>query len=296
VEIAYRLTRLEISLEPAPDFCTYADNERQGNAFSEMFGTDFFGNALYLMMIDMMSQPFADGQANLLLQLWDMEDTSANTPDPLVTVGLSMGELAADDWESRTDKLDFPITINSVDVDDQNLPISRNQAEVVMEDGKTYVRTTAPSTVVYRSPAGDFILYNHMAEFEVDAPRSPLTPPPETAGSIAIPESMGQNDAETAQGVICGAMPMDAFRSIGMPAEVALLCGMSFTPCAAGQDPTTGECDSILTLFQEGCGILMGPAGELDADTDGDGVNDAYSSVVRASAKRIKLAGVADPN
>jgi hypothetical protein len=136
-----------------------------------------------------------------------------------------------------------------------------------------------------------------MAQFEVDVPRSPLTPPPETAGSIAIPESMGQDDAETAQGVICGAMPTDAFGGIGMPAELALLCPFNgFTPCDVGQDPTTGECDSILTLFQEGCSGLLGAAGELDADTDGDGVNDAYSSVVRASAKRIKLAGVADPS
>lgn len=295
IEIAYRLTRLEISLDPAPDFCVFSGNDKQGNAFSDLFQGSLFSNALYTMMRDMMGQPFANGDANVLVHVMDLDDPTANTADPLIHLGLSMGTLAAD-WLSQPDKLDFPVTINTVDVDDQNLPLTRNPAELVMEGGKTLLRSTSPELVFFRSSAGDFILHGNMTQFEVDPGRSKLTPPPETVDSATLPETLGQDAAAEAQGVICGAMLAESFATIGMPAELAVLCLVDgFVPCAAGQDPTTGECDSIMTLFERGCTNLLSPAGPPDADVDGDGVNDAYSSVVKASAKRVKIVGVADP-
>ncbi len=294
VEVVFRLTRLEISLDPVPSFCTFADNPNQGNAMKEVFLGGLLGNAMYELMTSSMGDAFLTGEANLLLQVFDMEDPTAQTPDPFIKIGLSMGELGAS-WDSRDDKLDFPVLVSARDVDDQNRSLTMNAAEIVMEGGRTFIRSTSPQMVFFRSSEGDFILYGTMAEFEIDPARSQLTAPPDTASSVTLPETIGGDSDETAQGVICGAMPASDFRSIGMPAEVALLCLLEgFTACEGDQDPEQAECDSIVDLLERGCDPWMAPLGALDADTDGDGVNDAYSTLVKASGKRVRLVGVAD--
>ncbi len=296
IEVAFRLSRFEISLDPAPDFCVFSGNDKQGNAFSSLFEGALLSNALFTTTRDLMGQMFADGTANLLIHLMDMEDPTAGASDPLIHLGLSMATLA-EEWASRTDKLDFPVNINAIDVDDENLPLTRNPAELVIEGGKTIVRSTTASTVYFRTDGGaDFNMHANMSRIEVDPGRSLLTPPPETADWATLPETLGQESAAEAQGVICGAMLAESFATIPMPAELVLLCPFDgFIACAQGQDPTLGECDSIATLFERGCAGLLSPAGPPDADVDGDGVNDAYSAVVKVSAKRVRLVGVADP-
>jgi hypothetical protein len=107
---------------------------------------------------------------------------------------------------------------------------------------------------------------------------------------------------------MCGALAESSFAGMGFPqgnvmglaVPLEVFCldqAGKYRSCAAGQDPLKGECSSILDLLKGGCSNLgaqfIAPIGEPDADTDGDGVNDAYSMVSRISAQRVKVVGFA---
>jgi cysteine-rich repeat protein len=290
-ELIYRLQVLHVTRDPAPSFCKHANNENQGNAMGKLFAND----TMVTTVQSLMGGQFTAGNINLLIYIMDLDDPSAKTPDPLVGIGMATGVLDAD-WTSQTDKLDFPVKVNPTDLNDDNLPKNIIPSELIVENGKTFFRTTAAVSAGYSTTDGaQFSIFDAMMSAEVDPARSKPPAPPEFADSVQLPESSGGTDTEPT-GYMCGVLLASNFESIPMPDAMAVLCiGMGFRSCSNGQDPTKGECDSILTMFQKGCPGMMNAIGEPDADVDGDGKNEGYTSVVYFSEKRVKLTGVAPP-
>ncbi len=289
-EVVFRLTELSISREPAPSWCVFADNENQGNAFAKIFPEDDL--IIHTTMQTLVNLLFLGGGVHVLVHALDLDDPTMETADPLVHLGMSMGE-GAIDWISQEEKLDFPIEVHANDVDEDNVPTSLIPAEIVTDGDVVELRTTAPGKAGFSESEADFTLYGAMTRAQIDPPRSRPRSPPDLAAGIALPQTVGASDEEGPRGVLCGAMLAESFRSIPFPAELGLLCP-DFTPCEDDQDPKQGECSSILDFLSEGCGALLSPMGEPDADIDGDGIDDAYSAVVGTAIERIKMVGVGE--
>jgi cysteine-rich repeat protein len=295
-ELVFRLTRLKILTDSAPDYCVYAGNKNHGNAVGALFPSSTMLDA----MGGLMNGSFSDGTANVLEHVLDLDSRAADTPDTTVNIGISQGALAAD-WSSQSDKLDFPVTLNASAVDTLGLPKTFMVSQLVDKgNGLMELQSLTPGKAGFTGPGNaDFTLYNAMARLEVDSARSQPQSPPTFADSLKMPESLGHDADAAPQGRLCGAMLASSFQTIGMPGMLAGLCAMlsssTFTACDSttpAKDPTKGECDSILTLLQKGCPPLLNPIGDPDADTDGDGTNDGYSVVVGLSAKRVKVTGI----
>ena len=297
-DVVFRLNRLAILTEDAPEYCAFANNKNKGNAMRNLFPE---GSTMLDTMTGLLNGMFNDGGVNVLLHITDLDSAAADKPDPIIGIGISVGDVAAD-WASQTDKLDFPVTVNQQFLDAQGMPVMLLSSELADKGGGIMeCRTTKPGKAGFTEPGGgmDFTLYQAMSVLEVDAPRSQPSPPPTLAADLKLPETTGR-DADTApQGRLCGAMKAESFASIGLPGVLAVPCDMfNYTPCDSLFDPnqwldtTKGECDSVLTLLQGGCGTILNPIGEPDADTDGDGTNDAYSVVVAQSSKRVKVVGI----
>jgi hypothetical protein len=144
-----------------------------------------------------------------------------------------------------------------------------------------------------------------MARIETDNNLTPLTPPPETVEGLVVHSSVGAHGTGNPTGILCGALHQDAFASMPLPPPLVLLCIDQFVisdnppnVCDEGEDFSAGECDSVLDWFKAGCSDLgitfLNPLGEPDVDTDGDGTPDAYTTVLRVSAQRVKVVGVTD--
>jgi len=223
----------------------------------------------------------------------DLDDPSMSSPDPLVHMGITMGETAAD-WDSQEDKLDFPIKVYPEEVDENNLPISLIPAEIVTDGDTVEFRTTAPGKVGFLAYGqGDFSLHAAMIRTQIDPSRSRPGSPPDLAEGIEMPETAGKRDESGPRGLLCGAMLAESFQSIPFPDQMAPMCP-EFTPCEEGQNPAEGECSSMLDLIRDGCGDLLNPVGGPDADVNGDGVKDAYSMVIGTASERIKIVGITE--
>ncbi len=289
VELFFRISIIQVTRDPAPSFCKYAGNPNQGNAMGKLFLDD----SIVTSVRGWMGEEFLNGGTNLLAQLLDLDDPSIPGADPLVGIGMAAGVPDAD-WASQGDKLDFPFGVSADVLDDDNRPSDIVPARVVEEGGKIYLETTNPNKASYASQTGgEFVIYDSMMRFEVDPDRSRPEGLP-LVESIQLPESLGGTEV-VATGVSCGALLAENFASMPLPLLTIACLGKNYVPCAEGQDPTTGACSSVLDMFVSGCEPFMNPIGEPDADIDGDGNNDAYSSVVYMSALRVKVVGVVEP-
>ncbi len=305
-EVTYRGTNLNLTLDEAPSYCIYADNENKGNAFSNLFiGQD--GQALLDLVNGFLKGMFDEGQVQTLFHVMDVESYELE-PDPLARLGLSMGEPVTD-WASSPVKLDLEFNAYRDFYNDELEPLSTVPGAMVIENGRQVVQSTAPTISGFNILETLYVLHDMMSRIETDDNLSLLPPPPETVEGLRAPESVG-NHGGTPTGVLCGALHQDAFASMPLPPELLLLCTDQFgemlmgenelNPCDEGEDLSAGECDSILTWFKTGCSTLFGavtilePLGDPDVDTDGDGINDAYTTVLYVSAERVKVVGVMD--
>ncbi len=296
-EVHYRGTNLWVSLENAPDYCVHVDNENNGNAFANLFPDQGLLDIINIFIQDAM----ANGEAHTLFQVLDVEDFSSTEPDPLANLGLSMGQFVGE-WDPLADHLDVDFNAFREFYDEDLKPLRMVPGELVIEGGLPVVQSTAPTVAGFDIMDTLYVLHDLMSRIETDGNLSALTPPPAMADHVQAPETVGNHGAEPT-GVLCGALHVDAFDSMPLPEAFLVLCldqFGQFTPCAEGQNPRDGECDSVLDLFKIGCSDFAGaitfltPVGEPDVDSDGDGENDAYSAVVRVSAERVKVVGVMD--
>jgi len=297
-EVTYRGTSLRVSMEPAPDYCVYAGNERNGNAFGELFTSQ----GLLDIVNGLLQGMFDDGSVHALFHVMDMEDYEPTKPDPLARLGLSMGE-PVQDWLSSPVKLDLEFYAYRDYFDDFLQPLSAVPGAMIMEGDRQVVVSTAPTVAGFLIVDMEFVLHDMMARIETDDSLSPLPPPPETVEGLVVPTSVGAHGTGVPTGVLCGALHEDVFRRMPLPPALLVLCldqllAGTYTPCEEGMDFQAGECDSVLTLFQGGCTDLgapfLNPLRDPDVDTDGDGTYDAYTAVLRASAERVKVVGVTD--
>lgn len=292
VELVYRVSVLKFITEPAPEYCTYAGNEAHGNASASLFsGLLMEQLGLFNSVNDMMNASFESGDDNVLLQLIDLDDPSAQTADSWVTIGMSTGKPEGN-WTGRARDLDFPMSINSANLDSDDQPINTLPAALLIENGKPTLRSTKPTSLDIQ--AGDFVLSLHdaMVSVPVDPTLSRPADSPDIAASVATPESFGAAQGSEPVGIMCGAMSTSAFDNIPFTQEFALLCP-GYTVCAAGQDPSLDECSSFADLIVGGCGIFIN-AIDPDVDLSGDGVEDAFSLVVVFSQVRIKPVGTVE--
>ena len=294
-ELVFRLTKLKILTDNAPDYCVYANNKNHGNAMGAIFPS----SAILDAMSSLLSGSFNDGTANVLEHILDLDNPAADRPDPLINIGISQGTLAAD-WSSQTDKLDFPLTVDAATVDAQGLPKTFMVSQLVDKgNGVMELQGVKPGKAGFTGPDNsDFTLHNAVARIEVDSSRSQPKLPLTFADGLKMPETIGHDSDTSPEGRLCGAMLASSFQTISMPGTLATLCALlsttRFAPCddtTPAKDPTKGECDSILTLLQKGCPPILNSIGEPDADIDDDGTNEGYSVVVGISAKRVKVAG-----
>lgn len=313
VEIVFRGTGMGMNNDPAPDFCVYHDSANQGNSFANMFPDPGLRDSIDQAMSD----TIGTGEMVYLFHVLDVDDPTAVAPDPLVKMGMAYG--MADptaDWANTPDKLDFPVLVYRDSYDDELRPKRLSEAELVVENGRLYQQSPRPYDMAMESSRGTFHMYDVMVRIEIDPARSKIASPPETADGVLLPETVGGGPDNGPTGVMCGAMSAAAFAEMGIPRaeliglELPLLqtfCidqGSQITTCAEGQSPTRGECSSFLDLMQMGCSstnLLTGEVtwylkkvGEPDADTDGDGVNDAYSMVQKIAGQRVRVVGFAE--
>jgi len=301
-EVTYRGTRLQLSVEDAPDFCVHANNENKGNAFAELFNTEEAAVDLNIhsLMNTLVAEMLASGEINALFHLIDVEDFSSFQPDPLTSVGLSMGQ-PKDDWVVDVNHMDTEFYAYRDYFDDDLNPLTVIPTELLIEDGKQIVQSTKSNTAGFVIAGVEFILHDAMARVVSDGNLRALPAPPEVAEGLQTPESVGGNGEDPPEGVICGAIHQDSFATIPLPEALTMICldqlGQ-YDPCAESENPTQGECDSALELFKGGCTAgadllpILKPLGEPDVDSDGDGEADSYSCVLRVSAERVKVIGV----
>ncbi len=328
IEMIFRVGGMRPHQDPAPDFCVHANSAKNGNAFGQMMGDT---SAMEDLIPEDMRQGDMMGGSMMtfIFHILGAEDPTFMAPDPLIQMGSALADpdptgVGQDglDWENSTDKLDFPVLIFPEFYDDDGLPISIAYARSTVEDGKTIVESVRPLTMGFEMtggtfdyqgtpmelPVGKFAMRDIMMKIEIDPARSQMSPPPETAG-IELPESAGNYGAassEEATGIMCGAMDTELFESFGIPVASLGIISLDFTvicadqwglitACQPGQEPSRGECSSMLDFLKVGCssplGVLMEPLGEPDADTDGDGEPDSYTMVMHVSAQRMKISG-----
>ncbi|MBN1655134.1 MAG: DUF4215 domain-containing protein [Deltaproteobacteria bacterium] len=295
-EVTYRGTTMQLTLDPAPDYCVYAGNENEGNLFRKLFSSQLLVDLVNMVLGGM----FTDGSIQALFHVMDLESFDLTKPDPVARLGLSMGEPLVD-WASTFVKLDMEYNSYREYFDEDLNPLTTVLGETVTED-RLVVRSTVPTVAGFDILGDKFVLHDMMARIETDDNLTPLLPPPETVEGLEAPSSVGNNGG-LPTGVLCGALKQEVFAAMPLPAEILVLCldqlaAGTFTPCEEGMDPRDGECDSILTWFQKGCTDLtiplLNPLGDPDVDSDGDGVNDAYTMVLYVSAERVKVIGVMD--
>lgn len=297
-EVTYRGTSMLISLEDAPSFCIHSGNANNGNAFGSLFPDQSFLDLVNVFVQD----GFINGEVHTLFHTMDIENYKPDTEDPLIRLGLSMGE-PKEDWLSRESKVDFPFNTYKEYFDENLLPLTSVLGEMVVEDGTQLVRSTAPVTSGFLILDMEFILHDMMARIETDGIRSRLPAPPETIEDLEVPESVGAHGTGQPSGVICGALHESSFETIPLPESFLILCldqlGQ-YVGCATDEDLLAGNCDSLLDLFKGGCSDLGGlvtflkPLGEPDVDTDGVDGTDSYSVVLKVSAERVKVEGAID--
>ncbi len=313
VEIVFRGTGMGMNNDPAPDFCVHHDSVNQGNSFANMFPDPGLRDSIDQAMTD----TIGTGEMVYLFHVLDVDDPAAVAPDPLVKMGMAYGMADPSvDWANTPDKLDILIQVYRDSYDDDLMPKRLSDAELVVENGRLYQQSPRPYDLSIETSRGKFEMFDIMMRIEIDPPRSRIASPPETADGVLLPETVGGGTDGNPTGVMCGAMSAAAFGEMGIPRaeliglELPLLqtfCvdqGANIQTCAEGQEPSRGECSSFLDLMQMGCSttnLLTGETtwylkkvGEPDADTDGDGVNDAYTMMQKIAGQRVRVVGISE--
>ncbi len=312
-EVTFRSSGMGMSMDAAPDFCLHSQSANRGNAFANLFPDPTLIDTTNQIMAQMME----NGEMVFLFHIMDVEDISSVVPDPLVRTGLAVGvpeDVTA--WTNTPDKLDFPVLVYREFYDAELQPLTVTPAALVVENGRLVgVSTTAMSMGFEISQSsvqgatGTFFMHDIMIRMEIGSSRSKIPAPPETIDSLLVPETVGGDDIANASGIMCGALAEESFAAMGLPqgnlmglpVPIEMFCldqlGQ-YTSCAPGQDPLKGECSSVLDILKGGCSDLgvqfVAPIGEPDADVDGDGVNDAYSIVMKMGGQRIRITGFAE--
>ncbi len=300
-EFAVRGISLNVSADPAPAFCAYANSDKQGNAFAGLFPDPTLINAANTFI----SGSLLDGSFIVLFHVMDVDDYSLSVSDPLTKLAMVPGDFPAG-VTALAGAVDEEVLIYHAFYDDKLEPVTSANAELDATADKLISKTPIPYSIGFSMTDGDMVLSNVMIEIEVDPERSGIPAPPETRDGLVLPESVGTYT----NGVMCAAMPTSMFSSMGVPQSNVLglplsltdMCSdQSYTSCPDGVDPP--DCSSVLDLIQGGCSgtlpgfppnVLIKPIGDPDADTDGDGVNDAYSIVFMVSAVRARIAGFSE--
>jgi len=337
IEMVFRAVNLgssELVNAPAPEWCVY-NPKNPLNPNPDKTRSD--GNALAKLITDQdvvqptntsVSDMLSNAETSTLYHVLDIDDPLFETPDPFVKIGSSIGRPEEGfDWTNTPNKLDFPMQVWRSSYDDNLDPITYLYAETIIDTatGKAVIQTTQPATIGYEiqlqtegegvlAGGGTFIMRNTTLRIEIDAPRSQIAAPPQSAHWAKFPESCGNFDPSntTAEptGMICGAIdpvifseiPFPLPNLIGIPFDLSVLCDVQYNDpdihlraCPNGkEDLDAGICSSVLDLFKYGCtssvlGVILNPMGDPDADTDGDGVYDSYTYVGRMSNQRVKL-------
>lgn len=324
VEVAHRWTMMHIIKGPAPDFCVHGGN-RFGDAYSgaeqtiDMMGMPYTINVLE-MANERINQQVTTGEANTIVHLYDSADTSLQTSDSEIQIGI-YDAMPAKKWEGGP-PIDFPFYVLPDALDKNRLP----KVPIVAEQaGGGKVVSKAASHIVGQGPTGKFEMYDAMLRYTYDI--SKLSVPQAHnrfpfSEQVKIPEAMGagSGDPYNPSGIMCGAMTTASQQARLIDSDLASMCcktdGTQYRSCDNGKTPP--NCDTYADVLkygcttvcfdataaaagtitrptcQPGCGLAIIVPIEPDVDTDKDGANDAYSSVIAFEGKRVRIAGVAE--
>jgi hypothetical protein len=311
-----------------PDFCVHQSN-RFGDAYSGAdqtitMGTNSMTINVLQMANDRINQRVTTGEANTIVHLFDSNDTSLQTTDSDIQIGIYDG-MPAKKWVSGP-PVDFPFYVLPEALDKNRLPKVPIAAE---QAGGGKVMSKAPSHIVGQGPTGKFEMYDAMLRFTYDV--SKLSAPQAHnrfpfSDQVKLPETMGAGSGDAAaagynpSGMMCGAMTKASQQARPIDDDLAMMCcktdGTQYRSCANGKAPPNcdtyadvlkGGCTTVcfdaaaaaagtmtMPTCQPGCGLAIIVPIEPDVDTDKDGTNDAFSSVIAFEGKRVRLAGVAE--
>jgi cysteine-rich repeat protein len=298
VEVTHRGTRMDLSTEPAPSYCYYANAKTnpnfakdQGNAFKDMFpvtpGIESDGGT-FSSILDLVNSAINtmmdNGTIQTLFYSMDVDDYSGKTEDPIASLGLAMGETknpwpTADLLGNMPSTLDLEVYAYTKFFDKGLQPLVVTPGGIFKDKGEfsgkpvPILKTNAPINAGFTIQGNTFALQKLMARLEVDGKFSALTYPsnnkmqvdpafvaPETIGNWVYPAS-GASQKATA--VLCGAFHESSFDKIPAVDIFGFLCTdqLNYRYCAsdtAMKDLENGTCDSMLKIFKGGCSGLIG--------------------------------------
>jgi cysteine-rich repeat protein len=326
IEFAHRWTRMHIVKGPAPDYCVHKSN-RFGDAYpAESQTVTVAGYSMTINALQMFNESIdvgiSSGEVNSLVHVYESTDTSMQTTDPEIQIGI-YDAIPAKDWISGP-PIDFPFNVLPEWIDENRLPkypISAEQA------GGGRVVSKAPSHLIWKGQTSKYELFDAMLSYAYDV--SKLSAPQTLkkypiSDQVKLPEAMGAGSGDpTAQtynpsGIMCGAMTVASQKARLVSDDLASICCKSdntqYRSCSDGKTPPNcdtyadilkGGCTTVcfenMNIFstamptcQAGCGTTVIVPIEPDVDTDKDGVNDAYSSVIAFEGKRVRIADIAE--
>jgi cysteine-rich repeat protein len=325
IEPVFRTATANLNIDSSvPDFCVYSPNNplnpnkdkarSTGNSFAKLV-SDENDKAIANAMLQGQTSTIVSDQGTILIHFLDVDDPTCTSADPLVRVGFSVGiPEAGSDWKNTANKLDFPMQVWRKHFDDQMAPIRYTYAEIKIDpnSGKAFFQSTKPMTLSFKTTLPT-VMRNVMLGVEVDTPRSKVTPPPESADGVKVPESGGNfspDGTTDPTGILCGALdpivlaqsPLPTTALLGVNFDVTVLCDVQYNDpkihlraCPNGKaDLDAGKCSSLLDFLKAGCtssllGVGMPSLGDPDADTDGDGSYDSYTIVLKIAYQRVKM-------
>lgn len=320
-EVTYRGASFAIATEDAPSYCMYAKTPNKGNAFKTLFpiGEGQTSNAILDLINTAITDSMVKGEVVTIFQGFDVDDYSGKIPDPVMSIGISMGK-SRDVWPADggvptpDQTLDIPVLGYKASFENGQ-PKKIFTGETALIDGKAVIRSTTLVTAGFSVMGMNWVLSNLYAYMPVDPKFTRLPEPLKTVEGLTIPETIGNAfqtpDAPTV--VLCGAFKEADFKKIPLIDILGAVCideflvntisgKPSYVACTednAVKQLQEGRCDSFYEVFKGGCHALtitiLNPIGEPDVDTDGDKKNDAFSIVVRASGQRARLQGLTDP-
>jgi cysteine-rich repeat protein len=274
-EFAHRFTGMRILKEvDVPKWCKHRNN-RFADAFSEEVPILGFTS---LNMLEVVNRQFnshmATGDSFYVLQILDSNDTSMNTVDDDITVGLYQGHRYEN--TPTDDTLDAPVIIDWSHLNAETLLPAEYHALPALQAGGGRVISRGPTVVEIATVAGDFApMYDFMMQLVFDVSRlsRPQVEPFEARDTITvsealrIPEVAGQNPT----GLFCGAIgeeyrtrsiverpptgayfgPMDSRCCKNRGDEI----GKPYRSCDNGV--LTDQCESVADLIRQGCTVCL---------------------------------------
>ncbi len=317
-ELVHRMRELQILTTAAPDFCVYPEENRLGDAFPGAITVLGFGDPIDVVdfVNGAINSALNDGQMHPLVGVVDSSDTSIRTNDEEVELALISGDIADEEWIQDGPRLDYPYLVDAEDLEDGKATNSLKAEQT----GGGKVVTTEPSDLIVSSPLGGSFEMRQLMVRTIFDPEKLSTPeaPPELADGVVLPEESGVGEADEngvyhPKGTMCGVQPLSALHAMPLFAAAQGICcdkdGANYVGCQEGQNPPD-DCSSIGDVLLGGCKVCLanpldpmagfacapGCAGlqvvepiEPDADLDGDGVNDGFTTVMAFESIRIRV-------